>query len=121
VARIALDTIHSADGTRRLQIQPEAMAHAWAAIERSQSRVTLIFTENEPLLREMEEEGQMPPETCPRVRCLRVANGGHTFRPLWAQKLAHELIDSELREALRESAPDSTYVGTKEQCAASQT
>jgi pimeloyl-ACP methyl ester carboxylesterase len=121
VARIALDTIHSADGTRRLQIQPEAMAHAWAAIERSQSRVTLIFTENEPLLREMEEERQMPPETCPHVRCLRVANGGHTFRPLWAQKLAHELIDSELREALRESAPDSAYVGTEEQCAASRT
>lgn len=121
VARIALDTIHTVDGSRRLQIQPEAMAHAWAAIERSQSRVTLIFTENEPLLREMEEEGQMPPETCPRIRCLRVANGGHTFRPLWAQKLAHELIDSELREALRESAPDSTYVGLEEQCAASET
>ena len=39
------------------------MAEAWAAIERNRNRITLIFTEGEPLLREMEEEGQMPPET----------------------------------------------------------
>ena len=50
----------------------------------------LGLTEGEPLLREMEEEGQMPPKSCSRVQCLRVANSGHTFRPLWAQKLAHE-------------------------------
>jgi len=118
VARIALDRIHEADGSRHLQIPPEAMAHAWAAVERSQNRVTLIFTEGEPLLHEMEEEGQMPPRTCSRVRCLRVANAGHTFRPLWAQQLAHEIIDNELREVLRESLPDSTHAGWEERPAA---
>ena len=102
-ARIALGKFQTPDGSRHLQIQPEAMAQAWRAIERNQSRVTLIFTEGEPLMREMEEEGQMPPQSCSRVRCVRVGNGGHTFRPLWAQKMAHELIDNELREVQRES------------------
>jgi len=114
VTRIALDRIHEADGSRHLQIPPEAMAEAWAAIERNQSRVTLIFTEGEPLVREMEEEGQMPPQTCSRIRCLRVANGGHTFRPLWAQELAHELIDSELHKVLRESLQRSNEAGWEE-------
>jgi pimeloyl-ACP methyl ester carboxylesterase len=102
VGRIALGKFQTPDGSRHLQIQPEAMARAWAAIERNQSRVTLIFTEGEPLVREMEEEGQMPPPSCSRVGCIRVGNGGHTFRPLWAQQLAHELIDNELREVQRE-------------------
>jgi hypothetical protein len=102
-ARIALGKFQTPDRSRHLQIQPEAMAQAWRAIERNQNRVTLIFTEGEPLLREMEEEGQMPPQSCSRVRCVRVGNGGHTFRPLWAQKMAHELIDNELREVQQES------------------
>lgn len=109
VGRIVLDrfcaTPSSAD--RPLQIPPDAMADAWSALERNQSRLTLIFTDGEPLLREMDEEGQLPPETNPRVRCIRVADTGHTFRPLWAQRLAHELIDRELNQVLRESRPDS--------------
>jgi pimeloyl-ACP methyl ester carboxylesterase len=121
LARIALDKIQTADGNQHLQIQPEAMARAWAAIERNQSRVTLIFTEGEPLIREMAEEGQMPPQNCSRVRCLQVGNGGHTFRPLWAQKLAHELIDGELREVLRGSLADPTYEGHEKQCAVTET
>jgi hypothetical protein len=83
------------------------MAHAWEALERNQSKLTLIFTEGEPLLREMEEEGHLPPQTSSRVRCIRIANCGHTFRPLWAQKMAHELIDSEIAAVLRESRLDS--------------
>ena len=102
-ARVAFGKFQTPDTSRHLQIEPEAMARAWAAIERHQSRVTLVFTNGEPLLREMEEEGQMPPQSCTRVRCVRVGNGGHTFRPLWAQQLAHELIDNELREVQRES------------------
>lgn len=121
VARIALGKFQMPDGSRHLQIQPEAMARAWAAIECNQSRVTLVFTEGEPLVREMEEEGQMPPQSCSRVRCVRVGNGGHTFRPLWAQQLAHELIDNELREVLRESSPDATHGGWKKRCAIAET
>jgi len=121
VARMALGKFQMPNGSRHLQIQPEAMAKAWAAIERNRSRVTLIFTDGEPLVREMEEEGQMPPQACSRVRCIRVGNGGHTFRPLWAQKLAHELIDNELREVLRESLPDSTHEGRKKQHATAET
>jgi len=105
--RNAFGWIHVAQKGPHRQIQREAMAHAWASIERSQSRVTLVFADDEPLLEEMEAEGQMPPKTS-RVRCVRVANCDHTFRPLWAQKLIHELIDSELNEVLRESLVNST-------------
>jgi pimeloyl-ACP methyl ester carboxylesterase len=121
VARVALDRIQTSAADRQLQIQPQAMARAWAAIERSQSCITLIFTEGEPLLTEMHEEGQMPPETCSRVQCLQVANGGHTFRPLWAQKLAHELIDSELGKVLREGRPDPADADLGKRCATSET
>jgi hypothetical protein len=65
-------------------------------IERHGTRVSLLFTEGEPLLDEMGQQEQMPPETHPLIRCLRVANAGHTFRPQWAQQLAHEILDSEL-------------------------
>ena len=82
------------------------MADAWEALERNQNRLTLIFTEGEPLLREMEEEGHLSPQTSSRVRCIRIANCGHTFRPLWAQKMAHELIDNELDAVLRQSEPN---------------
>ena len=97
----AFGAIRGSKEVRHRQIQPEAMAQAWASIERGQGRVTLVFADDEPLLAEMEEEGQMPPETS-GVRCVRVADCDHTFRPLWAQKLIHELIDSELGEVLRE-------------------
>jgi len=118
VARIALGTFQAANGNQHLQIPPEAMARAWTAIERNQSRVTLIFTEGEPLIHEMAEEGQMPPQGS-HVRCLRVGNGGHTFRPLWAQMLAHELINSELREVLRGNLTNFTYEGQETKWAAS--
>jgi pimeloyl-ACP methyl ester carboxylesterase len=108
VTRIVLDTVRAtqADAGRHFQISPEAMAHAWEALERNQSRLALIFTEGEPLLREMEEEGHLPPPASSRVRCIRIANCGHTFRPLWAQKMAHELIDGELEAILRQSEPN---------------
>src|SRR5260370_23911346 len=85
---------------RRFQIEPEAMARAWAALERNQSRMTLIFTEGEPLLREMEDEGQLPPKSNSNIRCVRVANSGHTFHPLWAQKTAHEHLDREVEKVV---------------------
>ena len=108
VARIVLDRVRQihTDSGRQFQICPEAMADAWEALERNQSRLTLIFTEGEPLLREMEEEGHLSPRSA-RVRCVRIANCGHTFRPLWAQQMAHDLIDSELDAVLRESQADS--------------
>jgi alpha-beta hydrolase superfamily lysophospholipase len=120
VARIALDRMQAGDGNRPLQIPRERMAKAWAAIERNRNRLTLVFTEGEPLLREMEEEGQLPPETCTRVQCVRVANGGHTFRPLWAQELAHELIDREITAVLRENVPDKKQDASETKWAASE-
>jgi pimeloyl-ACP methyl ester carboxylesterase len=87
----------------RPQIPNEMMARSLAAVEHNQSRLTFVFTEGEPLLLEMEEEGQLPPENNSRIRCIRVANCGHTFRPLWAQKLIHTIIDRELDVVLRES------------------
>ncbi|HTD45530.1 MAG TPA: alpha/beta fold hydrolase [Bryobacteraceae bacterium] len=109
VTRIVVDRFlaEHANAGRRFQICPEGMAHAWRALERNQNRLTLIFTEGEPLLREMEEEGHLPPHTGSPVRCIRIANCGHTFRPLWAQEMAHELIDSELEAVFSESRLDS--------------
>lgn len=85
------------------QIPAQNMAEAWKALARHGTKLTLVFTEGEPLLCEMEEEGQMPPADNPRIRCLRVANAGHTFRPRWAQKIAHGFIDDELEAVVRES------------------
>ncbi len=78
------------------QIPKKAMSAAWSAIEKSQSRLTLIFSENEPLFQEMVEERQLPPANNPLIRCLQVGPAGHTFQPLWAQKLLHELLDTEI-------------------------
>ncbi len=88
-----------------LQIPPEPMAKAWAAIERNRTRMTLIFSENEPLLAEMEDEGQLPPEKNPRIRCIRVSHSDHTLCPLHAQKSVHEILDREIEAALCESTP----------------
>ena len=93
------------------------MADAWSALERNHTCVTMIFTEDEPLLREMEEEGHLPPPSGTRVRCIRLANCGHTFRPLWAQQSAHELIDRELDAIFKaagivESSQEMEYLST---------
>jgi hypothetical protein len=80
---------------------------AWTAFERGRKRITLVFREGEPLLAEMETAGQLPPADGPWARCIRVPNGGHTFRPLWAQKMVHDLIDRELAETIRVSPEPS--------------
>ena len=76
------------------------MAQAWAALERNRTRMTLIFSENEPLLAEMEAEGQVPPAGNQRIRCIRVRHGDHTLSPIHAQMSAHELLDREIEAAL---------------------
>ncbi len=83
------------DTFSRRQIPPKKMADAWKRILRNQSRVTLVFTEGEPLLREMEEERQMPPAD-PRIQLIRVPSCGHTFRPQWSQSIVSEIIRREL-------------------------
>ena len=108
IGRGMLDRLRARAAGRHLQIPPGAMADAWSAIERNQSRLTLVFADDEPLLREMQEEGQLPPEPPSGVRCVRIGNSGHTFRPLWAQATVHDLIDRELDRILCESEPDST-------------
>lgn len=52
-----------------------------------------------------EEEEHLPPKDNSRIRCIRIANGGHALRPLWAQKVVHELIDRDLDGVLREGSP----------------
>lgn len=101
---VAFDTLRKTrcNGNKHYQIPPKAMADAWAAIENNQSRVILVFTEGEPLLLEMEEEGHLPLENGARFRCVRIPNCGHTFRPVWAQQVVHELIDRELEVIIRE-------------------
>jgi pimeloyl-ACP methyl ester carboxylesterase len=100
-AHIVLRGIHAgcADSAASAEVQPQIVEQAWKAIQCHGTRLALLFTEGEPLLREMEQQQQMPLERNPLVRCFRVANAGHTFRPQWAQKLAHEIIDAELSAA----------------------
>jgi pimeloyl-ACP methyl ester carboxylesterase len=88
-----------ADPQRAHQQQPHPLHEAWKVIERHRTQVSFLFTEGEPLLQELEQQQQMPPETYPLIRCFRVANAGHTFRPQWAQQLAHEILDTELSRA----------------------
>jgi alpha-beta hydrolase superfamily lysophospholipase len=95
----------SARDRRPFERQMESFAKLRRELDRNQTRVTLLFSEGEPLLREMQDEAVLPPESGARVRSVRVPAGGHTFRPLWVQKLVHELIDAELEAAVRESRP----------------
>lgn len=86
--------------TGYLQMPFETAAQAWSFFERNQKRVTLVFRDGEPLLAELEAARQVPLATNSFAHCVRVPNGGHTFRPLWAQKLVHDLIDDELARAM---------------------
>ena len=79
---------------------PQSRTQVWQALERSQTRLTMVFTEGEPLLREMERAGFVPTAPGSHIRCIRIANAGHTFRPLWAQSLAHEIMDAEVNAVL---------------------
>jgi pimeloyl-ACP methyl ester carboxylesterase len=85
----------------------ETMAEAWSTLERTKKRVTLVFREGEALLAEMDAAGQLPGETNSFTRCVLVPNGGHTLRPLWAQKLVHDLIDAEVANVIRAAPPAS--------------
>ena len=86
---------------RECQIPKKAMSAAWSMIEKSQSRLTLIFSDNEPLFEEMVEERQLPPANNSLIRCLQVGLAGHTFQPLWAQKLLQDLLDTEVERIIR--------------------
>ncbi|MGH9557607.1 MAG: alpha/beta fold hydrolase [Bryobacteraceae bacterium] len=96
----------------RPQIPAEKMAEAWKIVEGHGTRVTLVFSENEPLYREMEEERQLPPAGNSRLRIVRIGKAGHTLRPRWAQNLVHDLIDAEIGAALEENRVDD-YRSTK--------
>lgn len=100
-------------GDGHLQLGFDTMSQAWCTLEQQRKRVALVFREGEPLLAEMESSGQLPPDSSSLVRCVRVPNGGHTLRPLWAQKLVHDVIDAELSDTLRATLPleQSCWIG----------
>ncbi|HTS76057.1 MAG TPA: alpha/beta fold hydrolase [Bryobacteraceae bacterium] len=104
IKRMAMEGLRArhARSDRPFEMQMEALDRARRALERNHSRATIIFTEGEPLLNEMEDLGKLPPETDPCIRAIRIPNGGHTFRPLWIQKLGHELIDAEIGNAIHQ-------------------
>ena len=105
--KVILETVRRGRAVRNqpTQIPAEELARALSAVGNNRGHLTLVFTEGEPLLEEMEEERQMPPQDSPHVHCVRVANCGHTFRPLWSQQFVHELIDRELEAVLQENTP----------------
>jgi len=92
--------------SRQVPTKPDTLDQAWRVIRDHRTRLSFLFTEGEPLLGEMEEQGQLPAETDPFVQSIRIgSHAGHTFRPQWAQKLAQEVIDRELA-ALRSGASE---------------
>jgi alpha-beta hydrolase superfamily lysophospholipase len=92
-------------GGGHLQLGFETVAEAWCTLEQTKKRMTLVFREGEPLLAEMEASGELPRETNSFVRCVRIPNAGHTFRPLWAQRLVHDIIDVELASVIHATPP----------------
>ena len=111
IQQAAHSVLHSlrrtrADAGRHFQIPPAEMARALAKIESNRCRLSMIFTEGEPLLREMEEESQMPPENSNWIRCVRIPSAaGHTFRPMWSQLIVNEWIDRELETVVEPLPP----------------
>jgi len=103
-ARVALGTPQAnfRDAFSHPQIPAERLAETWQTIERNGSRMTLVFTEREPLLFEMEDEGRLPDESYSRIQLVRLGKAGHTFRPRWAQQIVYELIDREIQSAVNE-------------------
>jgi len=106
-AQLAFSKSKSLAGTfSQRQIPARKMADTWTRIRRSGARVTLVFTEGEPLLQEMEDERQMPP---PHVTLERVPKCGHTFRPQWSQKIVNDLIRSEIEILVSEIPSDRVF------------
>lgn len=108
-ARVALNSLLHRG--RQGQIPAEELRRAWDQIKRFETRVTLVFADGEPLIEEMAQEKQMPPPDSPSIRCLRVGKTGHTFRALWAQRVAQDLIDQEVTSTVQghgisEGAPE---------------
>jgi hypothetical protein len=91
-----------------IPLQAQSVEHAWEVIRSHGTRLTFIFTEGEPLLRELEKQRHVPFEDNPFIRCMRISNAGHTFRPQWAQQQVHQLIDRELEMSLELSAHGNT-------------
>ncbi len=83
-----------------IQLGFDSVEQAWSGFEKSRQRVTLVFRAGEPLLTEMAAAGELPPSGSEFTRLIQLPNGGHTFRPLWAQKALHALIDDELTRAI---------------------
>jgi pimeloyl-ACP methyl ester carboxylesterase len=73
-------------------------------------RGLLVFSEGEPLLAELREDGIMDElGRWPWLECWLIRGPGHTFRPVWAQQRVHDridrLLDEELRRPPAEDAP----------------
>ena len=94
-------------------VPAEKLNQALAQTAKNGTRLTMVFTEGEPLLREMEEERHLPAAgDLQPFQCIRVTNAGHTFRPLWAQQEIHRLLDREV-EALLGAAHGTLLTGSR--------
>jgi pimeloyl-ACP methyl ester carboxylesterase len=93
------------------QIPAGKLSEAWRTLTLNRTQVTLVFTEGEPLLSEMEQEHQLPPEGNARIRIVRVPSCGHTFRPQWSQRIVNEVIYRELENFVSTIAPDHVLKG----------
>lgn len=90
---------------RELQIPHDPLANSLNVLKRNQTKTTLIFSEGEPLLQELEEEGHLPLQPPSLFRSICVPKAGHTFHPLWAQALVHDVIDGEIRHMVELGNP----------------
>jgi alpha-beta hydrolase superfamily lysophospholipase len=82
-------------------------------LRQSGKRVTLLFSDNEPLHEELTRTGHMTRlEQAPHVTLEHIPVRDHTLRPGWAQVQAHEVLDGAIeRERQRPEEASSQQVG----------
>jgi pimeloyl-ACP methyl ester carboxylesterase len=105
-ARLALRRllVRRSGADHKSAVSAHALEQGWNVIRQSQTRVTLVFADGEPLLEEIEQEHQLPPSNDPFITCVRVGKVGHTFRAVRSQQMVHDLIDREIRLTMGESS-----------------
>ena len=80
-----------------------SIASALDELREAGREAIFVFSEGEPLLREMREEGlvrELEDQRWPQTRLEIVRGPGHTFRPAWSQALVSRHMDRALGHML---------------------
>jgi alpha-beta hydrolase superfamily lysophospholipase len=78
---------------KQTQIPQLSFARTLRAIQQNNCKLSMVFSDGEPLLQELEQEGYLPSAG---FELTRAGAAGHTFRPVAAQRQLHALLDQQL-------------------------